>query len=447
MTKKICCAAFIIILLAGFPMPAAAETAAEIRDFGFDLEVSAQAAYFMNLDTDVVIYTKNPDMRVQPASTVKIMAAALAMTLCDDLDGTIVTVPDGVWNEFNGAEVSTADLRPGEQLTMTDLLHCILIQSANEGAAALADFFGRQNFINLMNQKALELGCTNTHFDNPHGYLGNNYTTARDMAAITRWALNVPGFWEITQKSLYEKAATNKHSEPVQLITTNHMQLQGSRYFTSYIKGVKTGTLEKRCLITTARKNGTTYLLVLYGAPLESDGRIWSDGVSTYTDARLCYDWAFDNLALKNVIDLSVAVEQVRLRRAAGRDTLLLYPDDELFALVRTDQKAEPLRYEIIELPEKVNAPVNSGECYGSAKVFYGDRYIGDIGLVAREDIKQNILVAILDTVSDILGSTIAMVIYAILLLVILFYLYYMLIVVPRARKKHSAARRKTGRR
>ncbi len=446
MQKKLA-SCFILILLLFSLTSVAAPTvlAAETREFGFDVDVSAKAAFFMSLDSGDVIFAKNPDEQVHPASTTKIMAAALAMTLCDDLDNTIVTIPVDVWRGFEGmGDVSNAGLLAGEEVTMRELLYCMLLQSANEAAVAVADYYGYDTFIQKMNEKAAELGCTNTHFSNPHGaFADNHYTSARDLAIITQWALKVPGFWDITQQSRYQMRATNK-KDAVTLATTILMQDENDRYYVPYIKGIKSGTLDEagRCLVSAAQQGGSTYLLVILGAPYENLNTVWADGTSSYTDTKLCYDWAFANLKLTNVIDQTKAITDVKLRYAANRDTLLLYPGSDLFALTRKDDETEQeVRYAFEDVPKQVKAPIADGDKIGTAKVYYGDRYLGDVALVSREDIPADRFVMVMDVISEILTSTAAIVIYAILLIVIILYLYYALVVVPKARKRQQKLR------
>ena len=450
MRKKSIYILIIIVVLSFFPAPAVAgaEETRDVSGLGFDVNISARNAIFINLDSDTVIFEKSADEQVDPASTTKIMTVALAMTLCTDLEATVVTIPVGVWNEFEGMRgLSDAGLLAGEEVTMYDLMHCLMLQSANEAAVAVANYFGRDEFIAKMNEKARELGCVNTHFSNAHGALTDkHYSSARDLATITRWALTVPGFWEISQKSRYQMPATNK-KDSVTLVTSNWMQDPGIRYYTPYIKGIKTGTLEAagRCLVTTAQKDGATYLLVVLGCPMSNSDAVWHDGISSFTDTRLCYDWAFGNLQLENVVDEMSPVAEIKVRYASRRDNLLLYPSGALYGLTRVDMAEEDksITYEYTELPEAVKAPVKAGDVIGSAQVYYNGKYLGDIDLISREDIELDTFVMIMDTISDILTSVVARIIYIVLLVVILLYLYYVLVLVPNARKRHKKRKRK----
>ncbi|MEG1651093.1 MAG: D-alanyl-D-alanine carboxypeptidase family protein [Oscillospiraceae bacterium] len=417
------------------------------RDFGFNIDTVSNEVYLLNLDTDEVIFQKNADVQVHPASTTKIMTAALAMELCSDLKGTLVTVPLDVWAEFDGLDVSTSGLVAGEELSMYDLICCMMIQSGNEAASTVRDYYGGAAFIDMMNSKAQELGCVNTHFTNPSGvFIADHYSTAHDLAIITEWALGIPGFWEISQLARYTKAATNKNAE-VTLATTVLMQDPNSGYYTPYIKGIKTGTTDEagRCFVSAAQKNGMNYLLVILGAPFEPDGRIWGSGQSAFTETRLIYDWAFDNLDMMNICDLDTIYAEIELKHASKKDSLVLYPETELYTVYNKNSETPPAVVYEPSVPEFINAPVAAGQVIGSMRVIVDGETVDEIPLVSREAIELDRFVLLMDSISRLLTSTTAKIIYAILLLFVALYLYYALVIVP-ASQRNRKRRKKKGR-
>ena len=437
-----------IIMLAAVLLTVSAPSALAV-DYGFDIDTACNAVLLMSLDTGEVIYEKNADERVHPASCTKIMSAALAMEMCDDLKGTVVTVSDNVWDEFDGLNISTAGLARGEELSMYDCICAMMLQSGNEAASTVRDYYGGQGFIDKMNEKAAELGCTNTHFSNPHGvFSDNHYTSARDLAKITLWALDVPQFYEISQMARYEKAATNKN-DAVTLVTTVLMQDPTSYYYTSYIKGVKTGTTDEagRCLVSTAEKNGMRFLLVALGGPFESDTRVWSQGGnSAFTDTRLIYDWAFSNLSLENVVDTDSAVAEVKIKYASGKDALLVYPDSAVCTILSRSYDGEgEITYEA-ELPDSVKAPIESGQQIGTAKVLLDGREVGEVGLISRESISLSRFVMVMDVMTQAFKSTPAKIIYVVLALLAAFYVWYAVVMVRKANKKKKRRSSSTSR-
>ncbi len=413
-------------------------------DFAGDLRLFANATYLVNLDSGRVIYQNNAGTRVSPASTTKIMTAALALTLCDDPKNTIVTLPEDLWAEFQGINITHADLKGGEELTMEQLVYCLLLQSANEAASGVAAYFGGQDFIDLMNEKAKSLGCRDTHFVNPHGLFNeDHYTTAEDLYKITKWALSIPGFLDIASQDRYTIPPTNKSDEKV-LATTILMQDPNSGYYTSYIRGVKTGTIDEsgRCLVSTAEKNGTSYCLVLMGCPFEFTDVFWAEGRSVFNETRIIYDWMFENAKVLNVINPDTVVTEIGLHYASKRDSLVLYPEGQLSAVINKNSGLEPvIRYDI-DAPESIEAPIAFGQEIGTAKVYSDNIYLGEVKLISREEVEYSWFVMVMEKMTAILTSRVAYIIYAVIVGLVLFYLYYILVLVNRSQKKGKKTRR-----
>lgn len=440
MKRRIVAAAAVLLIMAGAVLPVnASPTRIELG-----VEVTAEAAYIVNDDTGRVVYQKNADRRMYPASTTKIMSAALAMTMCGDIENTMVTVPYDVWVEFDGIDISNAGIYGGEVMSMSDLVHCMLIQSANEAASSVAAYFGRDSFIEAMNRKAMELGCTGTHFVNPHGLFDeNHYTTARDLYLITQWALTVPGFSEITSLSSYTLSETNVHSER-DIYSTIMLQNSYSGYYTRYIKGIKTGTIDEsgRCLVTRAESGGMSFTAVFLGCPFEIDTRFWDEGNSVFTNARLSFDWLFDNTAVSEVVKTGTPVSETALKYASEKDYLMLYAASPVSTIIQTGTGESPdITYET-SVPEEIEAPVADGQVIGSARVYSDGVYVGDVDLIAMEDIKKSYFIYIMDRINRVLTSTPAIICYALLLVLAALYSYYMLVVVRRAESERNRGRR-----
>ncbi len=403
----------------------------------FDVEITAEACYIVNMNTERVIYQKNATKQMYPASCTKIMTAALALEMCPDPKNTIVTVPNGVWNEFDGINISNAGLAGGEEMTMYDLICCMLLQSANEAASTVANYYGREDFIKKMNEKARSLGCTGTHFVNPHGLFdANHYTTAEDLFRITKWAMSVPDFWDITCMARYDLPETNKHYER-QLISTNKMQEYTSGYYTEYIRGIKTGTIDEsgRCFVAGAEKEGVVYVAVFLGAPFEADTRHWGQGNSVFTNARLSFDWLYRYAGMKAVAPEGTPVTEVTLKYASDKDYLMLYTESDVSTLVDLRSEDAPVLTYESDVPETIEAPVSAGQVIGTAKVYSDGIYVGTVNLISAEDIKLSRIAQILDFIGRVLTSTPAMILYALIFVLGLFYIYYMAVVIPRKQK------------
>ena len=433
-------AVLLVFILFAAPVYSCYASATEIS---LGIDVTAEAAYVVNTNTGRVVYQKNATKQMYPASCTKIMTAALALEMCPDPMNTIVTVPNGVWIEFEGINISNAGLAGSEEMTMYDLVCCMLLQSANEAASTVAAFYGRDDFIDKMNMKARYLGCTGTHFVNPHGlFNADHYTTAEDLYKITEWAMTVPYFMEIASMARYTLPETNKHYER-DLITTNKMQDPNSGYYTSYIRGIKTGTIDEsgRCFVTSAEKDGIGYVGVFLGAPFEIDTRHWSQGNSVFSNARLTFDWLYKYAAMKKVAPAGTPVTEIALKYAAEKDYLMLCTETDLTTLVdETSEDAPVLTFET-SIPDHIQAPVSEGQVIGTTKVYSDGIYIGEVNLISTENIKLSVIARILDFVGSIITSTPAMILYAIILVFGALYIYYMMVVIPRQQRAQQKRR------
>ena len=246
-------------------------------------DVSAESALLMELDSGDVLYQKNADAQLPMASTTKIMTALVAIEKMP-LDTLIEVSPLAV-----GVEGSSVYLYAGECLTLEELLYAMLLESANDAAAAIAIAVGGsiEGFSDLMNQKAAKLGLTDTHFTNPHG-LDNegHYTTARELALIGAQVLRCPELATIV--STRQKTISHGGTQGIRLLI-NHNKLL--RSYDGCI-GMKTGFTKKsgRCLVSAAERDGVTLVAVTLSAPNDwNDHKAMLDyGFSTYESVTLC---------------------------------------------------------------------------------------------------------------------------------------------------------------
>ena len=253
-----------------------------------DVKTLSDSILLVNMDTGQVVFEKDPDSKRYPASTTKIMSYIIAVENIDDLENTRIPIKQEVLDTLDGTGSSTANLEAhvGKTMSAIDLLYSMMVPSGNDASVVLADYIGGGNikkFVDMMNEKAKELGCENTHFENPDGlHHDNHYTTARDLYKITTYALTLPKFEKITNTTTYY---CENDSYP--LITTNYMidQNRGGKDYYMYANGIKTGTTNEagRCLVTTATADGYSYMAVLLHAPYYEYGRDESE--VTYKDA------------------------------------------------------------------------------------------------------------------------------------------------------------------
>lgn len=410
--------------------------------YNIDFETTAKAIQLVNLDTDTVVYQKDADKKMEPASTTKIMTYIVAVENIQDLDGTKITVTQKVVDELLGTGSSLAGVMAGEELTAMQLLNCMMIPSGNDAALVLADYIGggdSQKFVDMMNKKAEELGCTNTHFTNPHGlHDDEHYTTAEDLSIMTKYALSLPYFSEITSKTYYEIPPTNTSPEARMVYTTNMLinQNAGGSYYYKYCKGIKTGSHDQAgyCLVSTAMKDGYSYLCVVLGAPsVDAEGkRVQTNGA--FVDTKALYEWAFDNLRLKTVLHQEESVGQVKLDLAWNQDKLLLVPEKDYSTILPADVSETSV---IItpHLPESVEAPVKKGQVIGTATLSYANQTLTEINLVAAESVERSELLHSANTVKEIFSSVWFLVVVGIIVLLVI--IYIILAIIYNRKKKN----------
>ncbi|MCD8006258.1 MAG: D-alanyl-D-alanine carboxypeptidase [Oscillospiraceae bacterium] len=377
-----------------------------------DFEVYSEAAYLVSLDTGDVVYTKNADEQLVPASLTKIMTAALLLELYQDdisaLSTTYVCGTSACFDELYLTGASTADIQIGEMVSYKDLLYALMLRSACEAANIIAyNVAGSlEDFVEMMNDKAKELGCENTHFTNAHGlFYENHYTTAHDMAIITQYAMSLPLFTEIACTESYTMEATSYHEERT-IIHTNYMmsKTNGGDYYYEYVKGIKTGTLDEagRCLVSLAYKDGYSYLLVTLNAPMYDD-----NGNTVYynfIDHKNIYEWAFDNLAYTEIVSGTEEKAEVAVEYGDGQDYVIVVPAEKFSMMWNTNISTSSI-HEVITLSSDVVAPVSAGDVLGTLELQYSGETLAVIDLVSETDLARSESAETLAIMQSFIGS------------------------------------------
>lgn len=432
--------AMILIIFISFFSPVTAQAV----QFDPDFDVQSKAAYMVSLDTNTVIYQKNADEPMYPASLTKIMTAIVALENVKDIKTETATAPAYIFDEFYGIDVSHAGIVTGETLSIENLLYAMMMQSANEAASIVADYVGDGSipyFVELMNKKAKEIGANNTHFVNPHGLFDSDQkTTAHDMALITEYAIkNFPEFMEMAGTTSKDIGPSNKR-EHIYLNTRNYMMVNTDYYYKG-LSGVKTGTLEEagRCFISTAKRDGYEYLLVLMGAPyLDSSGNLISPN-SVFTETAKFYDWAFNTFRIKTLVEKGTSAGEAKLKLAWKKDHLKLMSDSNFQTLIPTNIDSSHIRLEPVVPEGGINAPVKKYDKVGELRILLADDEIGRVALVSAEDVKANVLLYILNIFSIIFHSFIFK--FLLIFVIVLAAMYIGLTVMRNKNKRKSKSK------
>ncbi len=378
-----------------------------------DFEVYSEAVYLVSLDTGDVVYSKNGDEQLVPASLTKIMTAIILLEQFQDdisaLSTTYVCGTSECYDELYLTGCSTADIQIGEMVSYKDLLYALMLRSACEAANIIAyNVAGSlEAFAEMMNEKAEELGCENTHFTNAHGlFVDDHYTTAHDMAIITQYAMTLPMFTEIACTESYTMEATAYHTTERTITHTNYMmsKTNGGDYYYEYVKGIKTGTLDEagRCLVSLAYKDGYSYLLVTMGAPQYDD-----NGNTVYynfIDHKNIYEWAFENLVYTEIIAGTEEKAEVAVEYGDGQDYVIVVPA-ESFSMMWNSNILTSSIHEVITLSTDVVAPVSAGDVLGTLELQYGGETLAVIDLVSATDLARSESAETLAIMQSFIGS------------------------------------------
>ncbi len=286
------------------------EAKAELVTWTNGFSVDAESMIVIEANTGTVLYEKKADTAHYPASITKIMTTLLALEN-SALDEVVTFSTNAVYlNEGSSSHIAR-DI--GEEMTMEQCLYAVMLESANECAYAVAEHVGGDDydaFIEMMNEKATALGCTNTNFTNANGLPDESHTTScRDMALIAQAAIANSTFRQIISTVKYTIPATNKHEDETYL--NNHHRMinnyKGSTYLYEYAIGGKTGytVAAGNTLVTYAEKDGMLLICVLMSS------------ASPYDDTIKAFDYCFENYTLYNISDNETRYDDTQLGTSA----------------------------------------------------------------------------------------------------------------------------------
>ena len=302
-----------------------------------------EAWIMMDASTGQILYEKNAYRKMYPASITKIMTALLAVEY-GDFNDTIIMSEEAVLGIEPGSSNIALDV--GEEITFEDAMYAVLLVSANEAAWAVAeDIAGSlDNFATMMNEKAEELGCVNTHFVNSHGlHDEDHYTCPYDMALITQEALKYDKFREITATTHYVIPPTNLQEEERNLWQNNKLIMEDSYQYYEYCEGGKTGfTDEARGTFVAWAKKGDVELIFVTMGNYPT--------TTSYTDARAMFEYFFNNYSYASPLtDYQFSEEDINHAEAVLNDcydgenagTLELSVDNDAKILIKNDTEDE----------------------------------------------------------------------------------------------------------
>lgn len=363
----------------------------QIRVFAKEIDeneidgITAPNVILMQTDTGKILYEKNIDEKIYPASITKLMTAILVVENCE-LDeivtvsqNAVISVPSGYVN---------ANLQVGEELTVENLLYVMLIPSANDAANALAEHVAGsiESFASMMNTRAKELGCTGSNFTNPSGlHEEEHYTTVRDLSLISKEAIKNKRIRKIIETSSYSLKETNRYDKTDRMFsTTNYMKIKSlSNFYYDYCIGGKTGYTgeAKNCVVEFAQKDGIELTAIVMGESSNVKGQ-------KFIEAKKLFDYVYNNYENKNVVSANELYESIKISNATreSRNLNVIYKEN-IKILERKDINVDNIDKKVEYTKEK--APIQKGEVIGKITYTYaGIEY--ETNLIAEENVEKS---------------------------------------------------------
>lgn len=359
---------------------------------------ACKAALLMDAQSGEVLYALNEDEHNYPASITKVMTALLTLEAVDRGELTLET-PITASSTF-GYDLesggTTQNIQAGETMTVLDLLYCVLVPSANEACNILAEAIAGDvpSFVDAMNERAQELGMENTHFANAHGlHNANHYTSAYDVALMTREALKNDTFITIVSSRSHVVPETNLHKER-KLSSTNALinPIYGGGYTYPKAIGVKTGSTSAagKCLVSAAVNRGETLICVVLGAEELKDESGTITDRQQFSESRRLLKWGFDTFQRKSLYDEKRPVREVAVELSADTTAVALKPQEPMEAMLPTDLDPADFQQDVTVYQDPVEAPVEAGQILGEMTVRNGDTTYATVKLVAAASAQRS---------------------------------------------------------
>ncbi len=335
--------------------------------------ITTPSAIVMEVNSGAVLYEKDCDTAYYPASITKILTTLLALEQCA-LDEIVTFSADAVYkNEGNSSHIAR-DL--DEEMTMEHTLYGVMLESANECAYAAAEHIGAKlggdyrTFIDLMNEKAKELGCENSHFNNANGLPDeNHWTTARDMAKISVEAYKNETFRTITGTKTYQIPPTNKH-ENVTYLNNHHAMLhyyRTNQYLYEYCTGGKTGYTDASgsTLVTFAEKDGLALVCVVMN----------TDSKSQYLDTAALFEYCFQNFKSYRISDYDEGIAEGKNTGVMNQNKSYVTFDEDACVILPITASFADAEYTLLENETE-------GDVVAQLQYSYADRVVGTVEIV-----------------------------------------------------------------
>lgn len=351
------------------------------------------AAVLFEPKSETMMFSLNPDAKMYPSSLVKILTALIAVEKGNPAE--MITVRQAVLDTvYYGA--ASADLVADEQMSLADLIYCMMVGSANDAAAVIADHIaGSQTaFVEAMNRYAAELGCTGTKFKNVHGlHDDEQYTTARDMAKILHAAVKNEEFLKYFSAIKHTVPATNKTTEPRELSSQNFLMNveKMELYFDERAIGGRTGITETglRCLATLAENDGMQLISIVMDSKSTEDDRGNTSVYGSFNETKLLLDAGFNGYTVVQTLYKDQILKQMPVKN--GANDVMVGSTGSAFSVLPSGTKMSDLSYRFVDEPQSLEAPIQAGDPISYVQVWHGNLCVGQAELVAVNTVYEQL--------------------------------------------------------
>lgn len=398
--------------------------------FSPTFDLYSEGVYMVNLDTNIVVASKNPDKRLYPASTAKIMTCLVALENVRDFNAKVECAYecfDEFWAgnpNYYGASNAAIETEQSN-LTYNDCMYALMLRSGCEAANIIAYNVCNGDidaFIDLMNKTAQKIGCQNTHFSNTHGLFDENtYTTAYDMYLITRYAIDkYPGFMRYCSADEYDMPANVYNPDGYTIYSTNRLMATESMFYTAGVKGIKTGSIDSYyvkkngewdktdpkngfcSLVSMCEKDGYKYLLVtLQSSYYDTNGDYQT---THFYDHQKLYEWAYSEFERKQIIGENEQVMMIDVIMGRDTDKVGVVTTESFSTLIPKSLDSTAIQ-QIVPTVEPYMAPIKKGEPVGDLVLKLNGETLTTIPLVVEEEVVIDTIAKYKDRVKTVMTS------------------------------------------
>lgn len=394
------------------PSPAQSETNADKK--GEFPVPNAQSAIVLDLNSSDVIYALDADKKVYPAGLTNIMTAIIALENKNLADTCTITQDALASVTYDQPQLG---INVGEEYTVEQLLHAIILNSNNDASNALAILVSGNidAFVQKMNEKAAELGMTGTHFANPSGLQNeNHYTTAADMAKLSQYAMKNASYAKIAATQKYVFPPTNMRSSEKTILSTNHLV---SRYKYPYhyyanATGIKSGNSKDAgyCLAASAVKGKVNVISIVMGAQ-NTDAK---DNAHSFVDTKAIFDYVFENYQTILIAKKGDVIYDSKVTEAKNSTRLALTVDTDVYVTMKKTADPEIISNEVT-LTDEIIAPISKGDLFGTVKYSYNGKELKVANLVASNEVKRDFIIYIMNRILGFIFHPVVLIILIIL--------------------------------